>query len=256
MSLNFVAGGRMGDFIHALYVVKNLCEREKTKASIRLVDGGDAWKHGLRRAYDDCWSIVLEQPYVESLRLFEFLDQEPVTDLTAWRKGFSYGKCWSQFFSEFYGIKQSQYKWMETGRTDLRTKGRVAIHRTLYRQNAEFPWEKILSAIPDEIVFVTSDKEEWEGFPFKRPNMSLVLAPTITEMAIAISSSRLFIGTQSCPMALACAFDVSRLIELDYWVCQNSMGEVAYSDNVSWFLNPLTQYLSHRLPAPVFEAMR
>jgi hypothetical protein len=60
--MNFKASGRMGDFIHSLYVAKNLCLQQNTRANIYLEDSPNIWKYGIKKAYDDVCAIVLEQP--------------------------------------------------------------------------------------------------------------------------------------------------------------------------------------------------
>ena len=84
--------------------------------------------------------------------------------------------------------------------------------------------------------FVTNDQMEWDLFPYK-DKAQLHLVKTISEMAIAINSGKLFIGNQSAPLAIASALDVPRVCELDYDPAPFYMGEEKYSNNIKWYLN-------------------
>jgi len=256
-NIKFSSGGMMGDFIHSLYAVKNICEQKGAKADVCLSPGGDTWKYGIQKAYEDCRSIVLEQPYVAS---FNVGPAGPgAIDLGFWRGSVadthartgSYDKCWSQVLSETYGFPlPAKYKWMETGGQDQRTKGKVLIHKSMHRNNPAFPWSKMFANPKEDVLFITSNLDEWKTWTdgqwkiFKTDRIKMLFIPTISEMAVAISSCRLFVGNQSAPFALACAFDVPRLVELDYDPSKFYMGETRYSDNISWFLNDKTKSVS------------
>lgn len=257
MPLKFVCSGKMGDFIHALYAVKNLCEASGAKADIGLVQGGgeSAWRYGVEKAYDDCRDIVLAQPYVESFQAGKVVGD--AIDLSRWRGSPNYSKCWSQILSEAYGFPApSRSKWMETKDAFHGSLGKILIHKSLSRTNPEFPWAKILASIPEEVLFITSDIEEWNQFAFKTDKTRLLLAPTISEMALAISSSKFFVGNQSCPFAIASAFDVPRLAELDHFLGMFYGEEFRYSANISWFLKRDMMYVSHALPVETRNALQ
>ena len=228
--MNFVSGGLMGDFIHSLYVVKHLCPARE--ADIYLVNERDPWRLGIERAYLDCRGVVLAQPYVRSLSIAAA--PQPCINLSRWRDGLTLTKYWSQLLTETYGFAPTVGKWLTATAVDPRTRGRAVIHRSLMRHNREFPWPSVLAQI-GEAVFVTSSLAEWQQFEHKTERTSLLLTPTISEMANAIASCSVFVGNQSAPFALACALDVPRLVELDAMHACFYVGEK--SDTMSWFLN-------------------
>lgn len=246
----------LGDFIHTLAVVKNICERENAIANIYLSDeinryGGDVWKFGSQRAHADLAHLVNKQAYVNKFELFSnpttpINHLAPFLNLNYWRDGITtdyfrdgvYCKSWSEFLSSCYQYKiKPPYKWIDLDIKDPDTMDKIVIHRSTHRHNPLFNWDLILSNINEEIIFLTCTADEYYLFPFKSDKIKMKLINTISEMASCINSCRLFIGNQSAPFALASALDVKRLVELRQQESKFYMGESKYSDNISWFLN-------------------
>ncbi len=59
--MNFISGGKLGDFLHSLFAVKNLCDQQKCKADVYMVDIG--WDFGIENTYRELQPIqhVLEE---------------------------------------------------------------------------------------------------------------------------------------------------------------------------------------------------
>jgi hypothetical protein len=252
--INFIAGGMMGDFIHSLYAVKNICEQKADKANLYLSDGdGDVWKFGLQRTHDDLNDLIMSQPYINSFNICKMSEfKESFINLNDWRRilrhtDAGYENCWSDVLSECYGFSiPPDYKWLNDKPNET-VSGKILIHKSTHRHNPEFPWAKILNNLNDDILFLTSNSDEWDKFQFKSAKIKLHHVSTITEMASAIGSCKAFIGNQSAPAALACALDVQRLVELDADPSKFYMDETKYSNNVSWFLNCSNKFLTKTL---------
>lgn len=243
----------MGDFIHSLFAMKNICAQQNAKANLYLVNDGDIWRFGIDKAYEDLRALIINQPYINEFVLLPAGFNEPFVDLNSWRKVVgethaitgSYIKCWSDVLSDHYEfVIPTDHRWIYTNEVDSATVGKTVIHRSYHRQNNAFPWDRILNEIDGEILFVTSNMQDWDSFGFKRPNIKLHMVSTIGEMTIAINSANRFIGNQSTPFAIACALDVPRLVELDYDPSRFYMDETKYSKNISWFLNDQQQHIN------------
>lgn len=252
--INFVGGGRIGDYIHTLYVVKNLCAERSEKANLYMAEGGDTFKFGLQRAFDDVRSLIVAQPYINTFSILPSGLIDPIIDLNTWRVGLdrnpstgSYALGWSDLLSSRYGFSvPSEYKWLSADAIDDLAKDKVLIHRSTHHHNTGFPWAQVIDASPYSVLFVTSNQEEWDAFPLKsHPRVSLHLVPNIKAMAEAMASCRFFIGNQSSPFALASALDVPRLVELDYDPAGFYTDERKYSQNISWFLNHSSKHFSN-----------
>lgn len=246
--INFISGGMLGDFIHSLAVVKNVCQKENSMARIYLTDkifvyNGDVWKFGAEKACEDLMDLVMAQPFVEKFSILPEDFSEPFVNLSSWRMAIEqdrishgyYNRSWSEFLSDHYGYEiKKPYKWLEAPAIDMDMDGKVAIHRSIHRHNPNFKWKSILDS-DEKFVFVTTSMDEWERFPFKNERTTLKLVKSIGEMASSIASCKYFAGNQSAPFALACALDVPRLVELDSSAHAFYMNEKKYSKNMSWY---------------------
>lgn len=243
----------LGDFIHSLYTVKHICEKEGAKANIFLSDnigkyGYDVWKIGAERAKHDLYDLVMAQPFVNSFGVTNDMDDDYI-NLNNWRytaHNSGYSICWSELLQSSYNFPvPNEYKWLTTG-TIEHAKDCVMIHRSSHRHNPNFDWESLINEIPNDILFLTSNKQEWEDFHFCKEQINLQLVSTISEMAMYINSCKMFIGNQSAPFALASALDVNRLVELDIAPAPFYIGESKYSNNISWFLNENSNLISDK----------
>lgn len=247
--INFISSGMLGDFIHSLSVVKNICEKEKSMANIYLTDkinvyGGDVWRFGCSKAHHDLVEIVFSQPFVNKFEVLSDDFNEPFINLNEWRLGIEndrmdkgvYYKSWSELLSGYYNYEIPLiYKWIDIDKTDNDIMGKIMIHRSSHRHNPSFDWNKVLN-MSEEFVFVTCSIDEWKNFTFKNDRIILKFVKTMNEMAICINSCKYFIGNQSAPFALASALDVPRLVELDSTACMFYINEIKYSKNISWYL--------------------
>lgn len=250
--INFFAGGMMGDFIQTLYAVKNICNQKNDKANLYIGHGGDVWKFGLDKTYNDVRQLIESQHYINKFDIMPNTFNEQFINLNTWRQNLcpvnpkygTYDKCWSEVLSKEYNFVIPQdHKWVNIIEENDYTKNKILIHRSKHRHNNYFPWQDILSNIKDEALFITTDKNEWNMFPYKT-KVKLHLLNNITEMANAINSCKLFIGNQSAPLSLASSLDVPRLIELDFDPAGFYINEEKYSKNVSWFLNNSAKFIA------------
>jgi|HubBroStandDraft_5_1064220.scaffolds.fasta_scaffold103849_2 hypothetical protein len=254
--INFIVGAMMGDFIHQLYAVKNICLQKNDKGNLYITDGhgSDVWTFGLEKAFQDLYSLVSIQPYVNKFEIFKPQEfKEDFVNMNDWRKSVAhthnttgtYNKCWSEVMSEDYHFPIPQeYKWIDVCPNDDFTRNKIVIHRSKHRHNGTFPWERILNSVQGEIIFLTTSQQEWNMFPYKH-KVKLHMVSNIEQIAAAINSGKFFIGNQSAPFAIACGLDVPRLVELDSDPSKFYMDENKYSNNISWHLNNYTKFFHH-----------
>lgn len=249
LNINFIMGGMMGDFIHSLYAVKNICLQKDAKANIYITDqkkyGGDIWRLGIQKAYEDLKDLVVSQSYVNSFQVLPSGFNEPHFNMNSWRtyieqlrvKNGGYTLCWTEIMSQTYNFPiSSDIKWLETSKDDY-YKDKFIINRSTHRHNPEFLWDEYINICPFEIIFAAFSIQEWEEFPYKNDKIALKLFSNINEMAIAINSCKAFAANQSAPFAIACALDVERSVELHKEPSVFYMNEIKYSSKIAWFLD-------------------
>ena len=253
--INFMAGGMMGDFIQSLYALKNICEQKNDKANLYIANDGDIWKYGLQKAFDDLKTLINSQPYINKFNILPSNFNETFINLNDWRKIVAithsqtggYNKCWSEVLSECYNFNiTNEYQWLFSSKNNI-SNNKIVIHRSVHRHNNEFPWQKIINQLQVKALFLTSNLIEWDKFSFKSPNIQLCQVSSISEMTEIIGSCKMFIGNQSAPFSIASALDIPRLVELDYDPAKFYMDEIKYSNNISWFLNNSTKFLTKEL---------
>lgn len=251
MIKSFLTGGLCGDFAHSLYAVKNICERDNCKADIYLSNHGEAWKHGIEKAYKDLYELIISLPYVNSFRIYSGIIGKSFIDMNEWRKVVAtthaetgkYNNTWTQLLSEVYKFEiPKNNQWIFIKEKEDWLKDVVLIHRSMHRHNNYFNWKDLLKRTKEQIIFITCNPREWLDFRYK-DNISLWHVETVTEMAICINSCKRFIGNQSAPFAIACSLDKERLCELDTDPAPFYMGEEKYSDKIKWYLNEQVNYL-------------
>lgn len=246
--INFIASGLLGDFIQSLYTIKNVCRQEHAIANLYLASGhgGDDWRFGPERAYNDLKSLISQQPYINK---FELLQERPENfiNLNDWRiraandfvnKG-EYPTCWSELLSQefHFSLPTNGYAWL-TAPISAEFQGTVLVHRS-YHRHSGFKWgEALQQLLPNhKVCFLTSNERDWVEFGFKVAGLEPLFVDTIEQMATALNSCKYFIGNQSAPFSLACALDKPRLGELEAGVWKFYKDEIKYTNNMSYYLS-------------------
>lgn len=221
-TVNFICSGLIGDFINSLCACKNICERDNVKANLYIADGylGDPFRYGVKKAFEDTYDLIIVQDYINKYGILPVGFSEPFINLNKWRtevhgtykKTGGYNKCWSELLSQTFNYPITEYKWLTVPPINADTSERILIHRSRQRHNNSYP--DYIKNLKERSLFITSNKDEYDNFEY-RDLADIYLVNTITEMAIAIRSCKLFIGNQSSPFALASALDVNRVCELD-----------------------------------------
>jgi hypothetical protein len=265
-TLNFLSGGKLGDFIHALYAIRGICLDKNAKADLYLYDIG--WEFGIENTYNELYPILIQEEYINSFNILTDYHLEPIQnpqqntpiqinnlkikdkgyiDLGDYiRSPYLYQKCWSELYADTFNFKiPSVYRWLNFKSIDTTLSETVLVHRKhTTRLNSDFIYDDILNEYEDKLVFISSNIKDYENFPYK-DKMPFLHITTLEQWLTAINSCALFISNLTAPAALAHALDVPRMIELPYTVdYKHCTGEEKYSDNVYWYLNQEVNNLS------------
>jgi hypothetical protein len=252
-------GGKLGDFLHSMFAVKQMCRQFDVKSDVYMYDIG--WEYGIENTFSELKPIFLAQDYIESFNiLYECeidsvqrpeqnkpikinniqLLQDGYTDLGDYiRSPWLYKTCWSEIYSKTFGFDiKNEYSWITWNKTDINFTDKVLIHRRYnpVRINDLFPYQKILEKYGDDVIFVSSNQVDYEKFPYK--SIPFVQLKTLDEWFTAINSCRLIVSNLTGPAVIAHALDKPRIIELpDIIDSIHSIGEEKYSKNVNWFID-------------------
>ena len=76
--INFVSGGKTGDLLHNLMVVKSICETNNVLADLYITNvslyGGDDFHFDIMKTYYDLEHFILSQTYVNSFHVLRDAD--------------------------------------------------------------------------------------------------------------------------------------------------------------------------------------
>ena len=103
--INYVTGGRTGDLIHNLMVIKYNYEKYGRKGNLFLSErhGGDSFSLPLKEAHRDLSTVIMFQEYINDFKLH---DGEPIEiNLNKWRAShLLFKNCWIDILCDAYDI--------------------------------------------------------------------------------------------------------------------------------------------------------
>jgi hypothetical protein len=266
MANNFLMGGKLGDFLHSIFAVKQICQHKNIKADIYMYDIG--WEFGIKNTYAELKPILEQQDYINSLNILQNYNLDPIQnpqqstpievkdekilaegyiDLGNYiRSPWLYRACWSDIYSRTFDFPiNEEYQWIKYDKINPDLKDKVLIQRKAnVMRNPAFPYEHIIDEYgTDNVLFVSSTEKDYNEFPYK-DKIEFYKVITLDEWFTAINSASVVVANLSAPAVMAHAMDKQRIIELpiepDAYHC---MGEEQYSKNIHWFLNEKLFYL-------------
>lgn len=239
--INFISGGKTGDLLHSLMVIKTICEQENKLGVLYITNvdiyGGDNFHFDMHKTYYDLEPIIMSQPYIHSfhiLRVDEVIDE--YINLNEWRKSDLIFKTnWINLLCDTFKINPPTEPWLVYGKNE-EYKNKILIHQSLHRKIDNFPWEKIVKE--NNCTFITniSTLHEYEEFKFKN-NVDLISCDTFSDLVTIINSCKFFIGNMSTPLALSHCLGKPHLCELIYPDEYHYIGEEKYIKNCYYINN-------------------
>jgi len=255
-------GGKLGDFTHSLFGVRQYCLQNNTKANIYMIDIG--WEYGINNTHSELLPILESQDYVNSLQILTDYYLHPIqnpnqstpiqvfnqkildegyVDLGAYiRSPLLYRACWSEIFSDLckFTIDTQNYKSINFEKKDPKFSGKIIIHRrttSRNRLNQDFPWKVIVESYKGNVVFISTSEKDYNEFPYK-DGVEFYKIGDLVDWYTTINSGDFLISNLSAPESIGKALDVPRLIELPYTIdVEHIIGEEKYTSNVYWYLN-------------------
>lgn len=233
--MNFLLGGRMGDLIHQLYVVKNTPGSHNLFITDNRSLHSDGFMLPIGETCDELWPILKEQDYMRTVQPMPFdilgFGENQTGDhinLSMWRR-YVYSDSWTPLLSKTFNVPIVPGAWIMLPKISEWSE-RVVFHCSVYparRGHWNIPIDKYND---DRAVFVGTP-EEYRLFGYE---MEFYQPRDLKEHFDIINSCKCFIGNQSAPLAMAHALDVPRLAILNKADEIAYRGEEKYSKNFSW----------------------
>jgi hypothetical protein len=262
--MNFITGGKLGDFLHSLYAVKNLCEKYQCTANIYMIDIG--WDFGIENTHRELRPILKQQDYINDIYILTDYYLDPIQNpfqnspIQIFNKklideGYIvndylnsrllYKECWSSIYQDLFDFKATESHWITYNQFDAESAGRILVHRKNNdMKNQSFPYDQICDEYQDNMLFVSSTENDYEEFPWKS-RMPFKKITTLEDWFAIINSCSMIISNLTGPTVIAHALDKKRIIELpDRIDALHCIGEERYSSNIYWYLNQTSHNLS------------
>lgn len=220
--MNFLLGGRLGDLIHMLYVVKNTPGKHNIFITDRRDLHSDGFIYPLEKTIEELKLVLLQQEYVNSIQAYT---DEEVINLNLWRR-FAYSDSWTNLLSKTFGVPVNNEPWVK-----LKANG-FEIFKTVHCSIPEArrgDWSKV--DLTDGIFIGTEQEKMAFGYDLFN------IEPTnLFDMFQLVNQSKLFIGNQSLPLAIAHSLGVNRIAVLNEVDKAAYIGEEKIYSNFSYVL--------------------
>jgi hypothetical protein len=236
--MNILISGKLGDFIHTLYVAKYYSYENEINLyySSEFLEGLD-----FVGSFNNLKPLVDRQKYIKT---FDFYNDQIIDiNLTDFRYNKNINNLgWTDLLIDTHRIKKlDTLSWLET---DINEdfKNNVIIHRSLKYSDTSFPWKRIIDKYNNDIIFVSTDEYEYNSFIYNK-NIKFLKVNNIYDLSVIINSCKLFVGNQSMPFAIASSLNKNRILEInkfEYDILTKHMwyiGESKYYDNLNYYYN-------------------
>jgi len=159
------------------------------------------------------------------------------------------GNLCHRYFRAFGMTSSCNNKWLSFDPNPIQE---VVIARSL-RARASFPWRRLVAQCKNKAVFIGTKKEHEDFLAITKSNIPYYQTPTLLEAGEVIAGSKIFIGNQSCPFAIAEGMKHTLILENrnHYCVCEREgafyFNRGKREDELFEFLNtvvPLTKLIN------------
>lgn len=213
--MNYLGGGKMGDFIHSLIVCKHNYEETGELANIYLSNNGHQFEYDLNFTFNELKPLLESQPWLNTFKIYE--NEIIDIDLTIWRRSPDlYQTNWLEIYSNTYlnRIKiPNEYSWI-TVETDNQYSNSLMINRSLKTvDDSKLRVYDDLISKYDDVYFICFDIKQYYQFPLHYKT-KLLQVDNLYDFFKKLASCHFFIGNQSGPFAWASALNVPRAVEL------------------------------------------
>jgi len=213
MSITYISGGLLGDFIQQLSVIQEMYMTTGKKGILYISDKGDAFRNGLKKTFEDTYEIIMTQPYMEDYMIYPENGEYDI-DLSSWRNSkLLYKENWHSIFSSCYTISWGLHPWLSVSKNTM-WENVILVNVCWYRPISSFSITDILKKTygTSKIVFISNDIESYEKIGI--PELEWYQPNSFTDMCVAIGSCKLFIGGLSAMLTIAHALHHPRVIGL------------------------------------------
>lgn len=210
--LTYLSEGKLGDLIHNLSVINEIFYKTGRKGILYISDNHDKFEYGLVNTYNDTKNVISSQRYIKTYKIYE---NEPFDiNLNVWRNNpLSYRQNFYNTYKQTYNIEWGKHKWIKIPLINYALKDKVLINISSQRfKNIDYNEFKTKYG-GENLIFICFDKSQYTYFVNKtNMNIKCMQVKNFDELCLAINSCKLFIGSQSMPLALTNSLFIDSII--------------------------------------------
>lgn len=199
----YLAGGKLGDFIHQLSVVFEKFLKTGKKGKIYITEEvGDSFYMGLVETFNDIFPFISKLPYVDSLLIYK--GEKIDFNLSSWRMQPNIQLySWQEIFYFSYDVDWGRNAWLASD-VNSNLKDVILISTNPTRWNNNIDWHGLFNCLKGPFLFLNTNVSEYDHFCSKAKTIIPSLdCSSFIEMASAIQSCKLLVGNLSLPLAIA-----------------------------------------------------
>ena len=219
--ITYCSGGMLGDFIQTLSVICEKYYQTGRKGILYISERGDIFRNGLANAYNDTYSFIMGQRYIEDYKIYN--NELFEIDLVKWRWCPLLGyQNWYHIYKETYNVEWGKRPWLVAS-YDEKWKDKVVINTTNYRWPIFIEFKKLKAIYPTELVYVSFEKDQHSFFESAtNVGIEYYKPSSLLEMIVIINSCKLLIGALSSPLAIANGLHKDRIVGLCNCIADNN----------------------------------
>jgi hypothetical protein len=201
----YLSGGKLGDFIYQLYVIKHNYDHYGKKGILYIGNVGDKFTFGLEKTYNDTKDLILSQEYIEDYQIYK--NQKYDINLSNWRSLITLDNemNWYDIYQKTFDVTWGVTKWITTDSDDS-LQDAILFNHSSMRFNQNIKYKKLVDGMQQhhKVYFIGFDLYEYEQFQIKyNVSLPIILCKSITEMYQKINGCKIFIGNLSAPLAFS-----------------------------------------------------
>jgi len=203
MSIIYISGGLLGDFIHQLSIINEVYIKTKKKGVLYIANIGDTFRNGLDKTYNDLYEIVILQEYIEDFKIYN--NEKYDIDLSIWRSYPARDNIYN-IFKKIYNVEWGKNKWLNNIPKLKEWENKTIVNTVQYRFPEKSFFYPLINADLTNFVYVSIFKNEYEYFVNKTNLQISYYSPkSLIELCIILNSCERVLGSLSAPMSIATA---------------------------------------------------
>lgn len=187
--------------------------------------------------------LLRAQSYIDGVRYSDVPQQSPLNRWRSCDRSKLQGrKTIVDMHAVMYDIDLDRLSYDPWLSVPVIQRARVIIHRSARYQNKSMPWRQVVNAYRNDCLFVGL-RDEYEAFTsLVQTIIPHEIAPDLFVLAQWIAGCELFVGNQSCPLAIAEGLGA------------NIVAEIGHPNNCLFERNNRINYQSGALHLPILPS--